>query len=134
TRGREQGPAGRDDAVDAGERRVDDRPEKDRAMSDAFDHRACDRVGTGRQADTGDRGARAVVPGRAAISGEERQRDDLVGRRIGGPERREVERRKVWASQVRTFPPFESAPPATTRDRSRRYVQPPGTTGGSSVA
>src|SRR5437867_6728831 len=41
---------------------------------------------------------------------------------------------KVSASQVRTLPPFESAPPATTRLRSRWYVQPPGTTGGSSVA
>src|SRR6266508_789945 len=40
----------------------------------------------------------------------------------------------VRATQLSTFPPFASAPPATTWDASRRYVQPPETLGGSSVA
>src|SRR5439155_5375581 len=40
----------------------------------------------------------------------------------------------VRASQLSTLPPFESAPPATTREASSRYVQPPGTIGGSSVS
>src|SRR5207245_1818848 len=37
---------------------------------------------------------------------------------------------KVRASHAITLPPFERAPPATTRRASSRYVQPPATTGG----